>query len=171
MMQTERDGVLLRDFRLEDVENKVRWINDPANNRYLHYDLPLELEKTRHWFLNKDRDRRLDLVIEYQGVPVGVIGLIGIDRALGSAEYYITLGEPGYQRRGIAYTASSLLLEYGFKTLGLRQIWLNVDDDNTAACGLYEKLGFRCEEIRRGAMLRRGVPIDRRHYVILNTKE
>lgn len=27
------------------MENKVKWINDSENNRYLHYALSLEMEK------------------------------------------------------------------------------------------------------------------------------
>ena len=51
--------IKIRKFEEADVRYKVDWINDPANNRYLHYDLPLEYEKTLNWFhANKDRTDR-----------------------------------------------------------------------------------------------------------------
>ena len=73
--------ITLRKFEEKDIPAKVRWINDPHNNQFLHYDLPLEEEKTRNWFINnKDRTDRYDAVIEADGVPCGLIGLLGIDR-------------------------------------------------------------------------------------------
>ena len=42
--------VTLRKFEERDIKNKVRWINDSANNQYLHYELPLEEEKTKQWY-------------------------------------------------------------------------------------------------------------------------
>ena len=35
----------IREFSYGDMENKVKWINDSENNRYLHYSLSLEMEK------------------------------------------------------------------------------------------------------------------------------
>ena len=53
--------ITIRKFERSDIANKVKWINDPANNRYLHYDLPLEIEKTEDWFdRNRDRTDRYD---------------------------------------------------------------------------------------------------------------
>ena len=92
-MNRSDGSVTLREFREEDIERKVRWINDPETHRYLHYDLPLEVEKTRSWFRNKNEETRRDLVIEYEGCPVGVIGLLDINSRDRKAEYYITMGE------------------------------------------------------------------------------
>ena len=67
--------LVLRKFEFKDIPNKIEWINNIANNQFLHYDLPLEYEKTCQWFMkNKDRNDRIDTVIEYQGESVGLIG-------------------------------------------------------------------------------------------------
>ena len=72
--------VTIRKFEKIDIPKKVEWINNPANNRYLHYDLPLEIKKTESWFdQNAEKDDRFDAVIEADGVPVGLIGLLTID--------------------------------------------------------------------------------------------
>ena len=82
--------VSIRKFQKEDIKKKVEWINNPENNRYLHYDLPLEYEKTLDWFeKNKDRTDRYDAVIECGGEAVGLIGLLSVDRKNSKAEYYI----------------------------------------------------------------------------------
>ena len=81
-------NVNIRPFTENDILNKVRWINDCENNKFLHYELPLDEDKTRAWFhKNKDRADRYDAIIEYYRNPVGVIGLLSI--VDGRAEYYI----------------------------------------------------------------------------------
>lgn len=166
-MFLERDGVVLRDFTVSDVKKKVQWINDPKNNTYLHYDIPLSVEKTIDWFGNRDLKKRIDCIIEYERVSVGVIGLLNIDLKDQKAEYYITLGEEKHKRKGIATIASFILLEYAFLDLQLNKIYLNVDAENTNACHLYEKIGMTCEGYFREDMFHHGKLIDRKRYAIL----
>lgn len=164
------DGrVALRDFCFEDIERKVRWINDPENHRYLHYDLPLEVEKTIRWFQSRNPEKRLDCTIEFEGEPVGVIGLLEIDKVNRKAEYYITIGEHSCKQKGVATAASRLLLQYGFETLQLNKIYLNVDARNTAACALYGKIGMICEGVFAEDLFHNGAFIDRKRYAILRS--
>lgn len=161
-------NISLKKFTAADISNKVRWINDESNNMYLHYELPLEIEKTQRWFESiKNRADRYDAVIEADGVSIGVIGLLNIDVVNLKAEYYITLGEASYKRKGISYIASQQLLKYSFEILKLNKVYLNVDADNVAACNLYEKLGFRCEGVFKEDILHREKLIDRKRYAIL----
>ena len=163
-----RTKTTLRKFTAADIPNKVRWINDESNNKYLHYELPLEIEKTQRWFdAIVNRTDRYDAVIEVDGVPVGVIGLLNIDSLNHKAEYYITLGEASYKRKGISYVASKQLLNYGFEVLGVNKIYLNVDANNISACKLYEKIGFTCEGVFKEDMMHRGELIDRKRYALL----
>ena len=161
-------NITIRKFDDTDIPNKVRWINDQRNNQYLHYDLPLELEKTKKWFETvKDRTDRYDAVIEADGIPVGLVGLLNIDEKNKKAEYYISMGEHSYKRKGIAYNASVQILEYAFLVLKLNKVYLNVDSQNTAACVLYEKLGMICEGEFAKELWHRGEFIDRKRYGIL----
>lgn len=159
--------VNLRPFRLEDVPQKVQWINDPRMNRHLHYHIPINVEDTKSWFLNKDNQHRRDCVIEYEGKPVGLIGLLAVDEINQKAEYYISLGAPEYEHRGIASAATVLILQLAFFELGLNKVYLNVDAENEAACHLYERCGFRCEGFFRQELMHRGHLIDRKRYAIL----
>lgn len=142
------DKITLRKFNKEDIENKIKWINDEKNNQYLHYDLPLIYEKTITWYEKiKDDISRYDAVIEYENIPVGIIGLINIDEKKKKAEYYITLGEQEYKGKGIATIATKKIVEFGFKNYNIEKIWLCVDEDNIIARKLYEKVGFTLEGI------------------------
>lgn len=160
-------NVSIRKFEKRDIPNKVKWINDPANNAFLHYDLPLEIGKTEAWFeKNKDRADRYDAVIEVDGTPVGLIGLLSVDHTNKKAEYYVTLGEREYLGRGIAGRASRRLLEYAFTELGLNRVYLHTEVDNTAAIRSYERIGFRQEGLLKNDLFSKGRFVDRYVYGI-----
>ncbi len=159
-------SVAIRKFEERDIPFKVRWINDEANNRYLHYELPLEEEKTLVWFRNnQNREDRYDAVIEWAGEPVGVIGLLSVED--GQAEYYITLGEERAKGRGVARQASILLLEYAFCERGLSRVYLYTEVENLAAQRLFEHCGFRRAGIAPKSAVNRGRMVDRYSYELL----
>ena len=116
------------------------------------------------WFRNKRNDVRCDLVVEYQGVPVGLIGLVAVDRFNCKAEYYICMGEQAFKGKGIATRATKLLLDYSFDTLKMNKVYLNVDEENEIACRLYEKVGFVCEGVFKEDLFHRGKFINRKRY-------
>lgn len=155
----------IRKFKYQDIENKVKWINDSENNRYLHYDLPLELEKTKKWYEKiKDRTDRYDAVIEYNNKPVGVIGLLEIKK--GKAEYYVTLGEKNYKGKGIAKSATYLLLNYAFTILKLNTVYLYTETENMGAQKLFEHCGFIKTGFSEKSAVNRGRLVDRYEYQI-----
>ncbi len=154
-------NVSIREFCENDVRLKVDWINNPENNRFLHYDLPLEYEKTLNWFHNKTKNR-YDATIICDGQPVGLIGLLGI--ANEKAEYYITIGEPDYKGKGVAVEASAQLMEYAEKVLGLNTIETYTEVENTDAQRLFEKLGFQKQGIEKNSAVNRGKSVDRFYY-------
>ena len=166
-MYKKKCEILIRDFKEEDIENKIKWINDINNNEYLHYCIPLNYDDTKKWFINKDNSTRIDCVIEYLEIPVGLIGLLNIDKINSKAEFYISMGDTNYKRKGIGYNSSKILLEYAFNDLKLNKVYLNVDADNVAACLLYEKLGFKVEGYFTEDLCHKGKFIDRKRYAIL----
>lgn len=138
--------VTIRGFQEEDIQKKVEWINNPSNNRYLHYTLPLTIDKTTDWFFRvKDRQDRLDCVITADGIACGLIGLLHIDSGRREAEYYITMGETALKRKGIAFNASKLLLDTAFSSMGLTTVYLFTEPENRPAQHLFRKLGFKKE--------------------------
>lgn len=166
---TRKDSfVSLRLFEERDIPQKVVWINNPENNQHLHYNIPLNCEDTRKWFFAKNNTIRMDYVIEYNGVPVGLVGLLAIDYFHHKAELYISMGEVAYKRRGVATTAIQMLLEYGFEYLHLHKIYLNTDGDNYPAHRLFEKVGFVREGYFRDDMIHRGRYIDRIRYSVFS---
>lgn len=159
----------LRKFEEKDIPNKVKWINDEKNNQFLHYDLPLEETKTKEWFLkNKDNEKRYDAVIEYNNIPVGLIGLLSIENQ--TAEYYITIGKQEYKGKGIAKKATELLFAYGFNKLNLKNIYLYTETSNIIAQKLFEKCGFEKKDVIKNSAINRGKLVDRYYYIITKEK-
>lgn len=157
--------VAIRRFTEKDIPYKVKWINDEKNNKYLHYDLPLREDKTLVWFRNiKDRTDRADYTITYNDEPAGLIGLLNIDQKNKKAEYYICLGEERYKGRGIAYTASKLLIDIAYNQLGLKRIYLYTETGNIPAQRLFEKIGFEKEGLLKNDLIHNGRNIDRYIY-------
>ena len=160
------NGVWIRKFTEKDIEKKVEWINNPSNNEFLHYNIPLDVNNTKKWFNGlRNSDNRHDMVIMFNDIPVGVIGIINIDKKKG--EYYITLGETDFKRKGISYSATKLILDYAFNDLNLEKVWLCVDEKNIAARHLYEKVGFAQEGLLRKDIYFKGEMINRCMYGIL----
>ena len=168
MLLGVNNDISVRTFEERDVPKKVEWINNPDNNQHLHYDIPLSVNKTLEWFRSKDNSRRLDCTIECDGVPVGLIGLLAIDHTHNKAEFYISMGETAYKKRGIATRATRMVLDYAFQTLGLHKVYLNTDGENAAAHGLFEKVGFVREGLFVDDMIHRGRYIDRVRYAVVN---
>ena len=160
--------ITIRKFEFNDIELKIKWINNAENNQYLHYDLPLEYEKTCVWYNNnKDRVDRYDAVIEVDGRPVGLIGLLSIDLKNAKAEYYVAMGESNFKGRGIANKASQLILEYAFYELGLEKVYLYTETENVKAQKLFERLGFIKEGFLERDLYSKGKYVNRFLYGLL----
>jgi len=66
------------------------------------------------------------------------------------------IGEAAKRRRGLASEATSLIMDFGFNTLGLHRIYLQVLENNLPALGMYRKLGFFQEGVAREHLFSQG---------------
>jgi RimJ/RimL family protein N-acetyltransferase len=106
-------------------------------------------------------DSRRDFIIETKGgEPVGLIGLLGIDRQHGTAECFCVIGQKEFWGKGIGTEAHSLLIQWAFDELNLHKIWAVVYTNNAAVLKIVEKLGFRIEGTLREEKYIRGKRID-----------
>lgn len=159
-------NITIRLFRKSDISKKVEWINNPENNTYLHYDIPLSVEKTEKWFDNKVNSSRYDAVIEVDGIPCGLIGLLSIDEKNKKAEYYVMIGEKDYKGKGVSVVATQLILKYAFITLTLNKVYLYTETENIPAQKLFQKVGFVKEGLIRQDVFSKGRYVDRYVYGI-----
>jgi diamine N-acetyltransferase len=127
-----------------DAHTSVKWRNDPEVWKLTgsRPDKKVTLEEELQWIRRVMADsssRRFAILAG--GTYIGNIYLTDIKD--GEAEYHIFLGDKAYWGKGIAKTASKMLLNYAKDTLLLHTVVLSVRKANTAAIALYSKLGFR----------------------------
>lgn len=164
--------IIIERIAEKDIPDKVRWYNDEAITKFLHYEEKFTIEKTKKWLENiKDNPTRLENVIQVKEngnvKNIGIIGLFNIDLKNKKAGYYITIGELEYQGKGLAKMATIKFLKDCFHKYDLEKIYLYTDVDNIAAQRLYEKLGFQKEGILRSELFYKNEFIDRCYYGIL----
>ena len=154
--------VRLRPLGSEHMALKVKWYNDPAINKTLIIDEPLELEKSLKWIGKAIADEtRADFIIETgDDEPAGIVGLVGIDKKHGLAECVCIIGERKFWGKGLATIAHSLLFQWAFEALGLHKIWAVIYTNNPAIERVVERLGFKTEGTLREEKLIHGKRID-----------
>jgi RimJ/RimL family protein N-acetyltransferase len=141
------DHIVLRPFNRADIENRLRWFNDPDVRKTLILSERFELEKTLYWFEKMQTDdSRLEFVIEtMEKTPVGVIGLAGIDSTHRTAEIYLVIGQKEFWGKGVMLEAECLLIDWAFNSLGLEKIWAEARLENIASVITMKKIGFQVE--------------------------
>lgn len=156
------DIITLRSLQQNDLDNRVKWFNDPEVNKNLILDSELNLGDTIKWFNNTtNTDTRRDFVIETADRKgIGCIGLRKINTKNKSGCFYIVIGEKDYWGKGIGSIATSLLLAWGFANLGLNKIWSVVRSENTGSLSMLKKVGFKEEELLRQEECVKGLMID-----------
>lgn len=87
---------------------------------------------------------------------IGNVKLDFFDEKANVSELGLLIGDKSYWGKGIGFEACKLLIEFGFKTLKLRKIYLAVYESNPGAKKLYEKLGFVLEGTLRKHVLVNG---------------
>lgn len=157
--------ISIRKFKEKDIPYKVKWVNDKANNQFLHYDLPLEVDRTFLWFEKiKNKNDRADYTIIVNEKPVGLIGLLNVDQKNRKAEYYIILGETEYKGKGVAKKASQLLINESCNVYNLNKIYLYTEVKNFPAQHLFESIGFIKEGLLKEDLIQKNKKIDRFFY-------
>ncbi|MGD0552235.1 MAG: GNAT family protein [Sedimentisphaerales bacterium] len=139
--------LVLRPLNKADLENRVRWFNDPDVRKTLILSERFELEKTIRWLekIQAD-DSRVELIIEApQKTTVGIIGLAGISRTHRTAEIYLVIGQKEFWGKGVMLEAECLLIDWAFNSLGLEKIWAEARPENIASVITMKKLGFQVE--------------------------
>ncbi|HET7480460.1 MAG TPA: GNAT family protein [Rubrobacteraceae bacterium] len=161
------ERVELRRHESMDYELYGRWYGDPEIWRLTSWaGEPLTGSAVRRLFEDRELSTTEDSFAihpkEGRG-PVGIVSLMNISEANGTADLSIIIGPPEARGRGYGTDAIRAILRYGFEERGLGRVGLSVFDFNEAAIRAYTALGFREEGRLRAALEREG----KRHDAIL----
>ncbi|MFI0987644.1 GNAT family N-acetyltransferase [Streptomyces exfoliatus] len=156
------DLVVLRPVTEEDVPALLPMFEDAEANRLTGNHAHFDEAALRKWYGSRgDQDDRLDLAVVERatGRVVGEAVLSLWDEPNESCSFRIGL-VPDVVGRGLGTEATRLIVGYGFGSLGLYRISLEVYAFNPRAHRAYEKAGFRAEGVLRGALLWEGERVD-----------
>ena len=163
------DHIRLRPLTEKDMVLKVKWYNDSTVRKTLVIDEVFELEKTVSWFRTlADNNSRKDFLVEsLDGAPIGITGLIDVDRKNKTAQCYCVVGEKSFWGKGLGTEVHSVLFQWGFETLQIDKIWATIRTNNPAIFRVVEKLGFQIEGMLRKDKIVDGERIDLYHIGLL----
>lgn len=137
--------ITLRPIGKTDIDNLVRWLNDPAVAKQLHPYKPVSEMAEKAWL--DSLPNRLDLeffMVELAGsnIPIGFAGLRDIDQRNQHALLDVVVGEGEYVESEFEIAAASLLLQYAFAEKNLNKVTLKVPDYHQKGLEYAERLGF-----------------------------
>ncbi|MGI9550117.1 MAG: GNAT family N-acetyltransferase, partial [Aurantibacter sp.] len=122
---------------------------------------PYSKQVLRKYLENAHRDiydvKQLRLCIcDNSNKLMGLIDLFDFDPKNRRAGIGIVVLQNENRNKGVGSEAISLLSEYAFETLALRQLFANVTEDNEASLHLFKKLGFVEVGIKKDWILSQG---------------
>jgi ribosomal-protein-alanine N-acetyltransferase len=160
----------LREFRADDLEDSMRVVGDPEVTHSLSFDVRSVDDQTSRLaddIARAARDPRPDYYLAIANANDRLIGFVriglGRDRS----------GELGYALRrvdwgkGYATEASTLILNFGFRQLGLHRVQAACGPENHASQRLLARLGFMPEGRLREHVFTNGAWRDSLLYSIL----
>ncbi|WDD95735.1 spermidine N1-acetyltransferase [Burkholderia sp. FERM BP-3421] len=145
-IQNPNHSLALRPLERHDLRFVHELNNDAKIMRYWFeepYETFSELSQLYDRHVHDQRERRF-VAVDAEGELVGLVELIEVDYIHRRGEFQIIIA-PNRQGHGYATRATRLAIEYAFKVLNLRKLYLIVDKSNVAAIHVYEKCGFRHE--------------------------
>ena len=151
------DRLLLRPFRLHDVDDVYAYLSDPVWGKYLPVSQPPVYSDAEWWVAESvliDWETKLRWAIEYGGSVVGAIGL-NVNPVAGIGEIHYSIARRLWNQ-GLATEASLVVIDWGFRERRLERIWTTVDTENLGSARVLEKLGMRREGVLRKSTLTHG---------------
>jgi RimJ/RimL family protein N-acetyltransferase len=163
--------VYLRALEADDVALVHRWYQD-ARTAALMGELPRSLAameaRYRNGIADQGRDSYPFLICRLEDdVPVGRLDLFAIDRANGSADFGIAIGDREQRGRGYGRDAVEALSDFAFEELRLERLHLLTDATNVRAHRTYQAAGFTVEAVERRAFFQHGRFTDAVHMSLL----
>lgn len=148
------EKITLRPLEPEDIELLYQWENNMGIWEISNTRAPFSRYILAEYIKNSVKDiyetKQLRLMIENERKrPVGAVDLFDFDPFHLRAGVGILIHRQ--EDRGQSYATDTLkaLCEYTLNTLGLKQLYASIAEDNLPSIGLFEKAGFKKEGIKK----------------------
>lgn len=141
--------VILRPPNKEtDLDDCLRWINDPEVRIFIYPYFPVLKEEEAEWF-DKLKDKKDEIHLAIETVKeekfIGIMGLNQIHWQNRTATTGAFIGEKDYWGKGYGTDAKMFLLDYAFNTLNLRKISSSVISFNKRSLNYSLHCGYKIE--------------------------
>ena len=165
------ERIYLSPMNKDDAEIYTKWLNDAEVSVNLgQYAKMITLNNEQKHLENMTSDGQNFAIVLNDDTLIGNISLFEIDSTSRKATVGLFIGEKENRGKGYGTEALRLILNYGFKTLNLHNIMLQVDSTNEQGIACYKKVGFREFGRRREAQYRNGCYIDGVYMDILDSE-
>ncbi len=167
VLKTER--LLLRPFRMDDVEAVYRYASDARVAKHVRFRRHRNRAETRQairMMIGGGRFSAWAVTLRPSGELVGACGFVAPqwEHARGEIGYW--LGQPHWGK-GYATEAVEAVLQHGFGTLRLNRIEAVCSPENPASSRVLEKAGMKFEGLLRQREWLKGRFVDLRMYSLL----
>ena len=147
MLKLKGELCYLRALEPQDLEFLYEIENDPLVWEISGTTTPYSKHILKQYLNNAHKDifevKQLRLVIcDIEAKPIGLIDLFDFDPKNHRAGLGVIILEEGDRNRGLGTEALTLMIDYAFTILDLRQVYVDVLAGNKAGVHLFEKLGF-----------------------------
>jgi diamine N-acetyltransferase len=146
--------VNLRAVEPGDVDLLYVWENDSSLWEVSNTHTPFSKYILEQYLENAGRDvfdqKQLRLIIQtLEGKPVGAVDLYDVDFFHQRAGVGILIHRTEDRRQGYATDALTALEKYACESLGIRQLFASIAEDNDASIRLFQKIGYSVTGIRK----------------------
>lgn len=142
----ESQNLYLGPMMVEDAEVFVKWLNDYRVTDGIGKTkdvTTLENETEYLQGVTKNGDYNFSIVTKDKEQLIGTCSIMNINHINQTAEVGIFIGDESARGKGYGQEALKIILNYGFNTLNLHNIYLGVYSFNEQAIACYKKIGFK----------------------------
>ncbi len=169
MKKTIDDSIKLRPWKMDDLDNLLKYADNDAIARNMtdQFPHPYTATKAKAFIENAAASNPVNIfAIELNGQAVGAIGIHPqSDIQKKNAEMGYWLAEP-FWGRGIITTAIRMMTEYAFSTWDICRIFARPFGNNIASQKALEKAGFKLEGRFEKTFYKNGEFVDELVYAI-----
>lgn len=162
------ENIRLRALEPADLELLYLWENDPEIWRVSATIAPMSREVLSKLISDQKYDlyasRQMRLMIDVDNVSVGCVDLFNFEPLHRRFGVGILIYADEHRRRGYASRVIEQVKDYAHNILDLKQIWVNINEDNPASIALFESCGFVLSARRKEWINRAGKFIDELEY-------
>ncbi len=151
MVKLTGEKIILRTLKESDYLSIHKNVNDRAIARYtLRISYPNTKKHSKEFIketrknLRKKTAYELGIQLKENSDIIGIMSLMNVNWQDKNAEIGYWIGKK-FWRKGIAFEALNLILEFGFKKLKLKRIFAGVLHPNKKSANLLKKAGFKFE--------------------------